>query len=59
MINDNFSKSPLSTVNKLLTPAIDHNTMINRMTNKEKLDYIKKKYNLVHGKGKRKKHKKK
>ena len=58
MIN-NYSNSSLSTVNKLLTPAIDHNLMINRMTNKEKLEYIKKKYNLTHGKGKYKKRKNK
>lgn len=48
----------LSVTNKLLYPAIEHNQMINRMTQAEKIDYIKKKYNLTHGKGKRKNNKK-
>lgn len=46
------------TTNKLLYHAIERNMMINSMTSKEKVEYIKRKYNLTHGKGKRKKHKK-
>ena len=49
---------PLSVTNKLLSPAIEHTKMINAMTDKEKIQYIMKKYNLTHGKGKRKRHKK-
>ena len=48
----------LSVTNKLLASAIDHNRMKNNMTQEEKIEYIKKKYNLTHGKGKRKKNKK-
>lgn len=48
----------LNVTSKLLAPAIEHNQMINRMTKDEKIEYIKKKYNLTHGKGKRKKNKK-
>ena len=47
-----------SVTNKLLQPSIEHNRLINTMTPNEKIEYIKKKYNLTHGKGRRK-HKKK
>ena len=48
----------LSITSKLLSPAISHVNMINKMTDSEKIEYIKKKYNLTHGKGKRKRRKK-
>ena len=48
----------LDVATKLLSPAIEHNRMVNLMTTDEKLKYIMKKYNLTHGKGKRKRHKK-
>ena len=48
----------LSVTSKLLTPAIEHNRLKNSMTQEEKIEYIKKKYNLTHGKGKRKRTKK-
>lgn len=48
----------MKTIEKLLAPSINHNIEVSHMTNKEKIEYIKKKYGLVHGKGKRKKNKK-
>lgn len=48
----------LDVTTKLLTPAIEHNKMVNSMTSDEKIRYIMKKYNLTHGKGKRKRNKK-
>jgi hypothetical protein len=48
----------LSVTNKLLASAIEHNIMKANMTQEQKIEYIKKKYNLTHGKGKRKKNKK-
>lgn len=59
MDNIRLTSKSLSVANKLLTPAIDHIKMVNSMTDKEKIEYIKAKYNLTHGKGKRKKRKKK
>lgn len=44
---------------KLLTPAINHINQVSVMSDTEKIEYIKKKYNLTHGKGIRKKKKKK
>ena len=49
----------LSISHKMLTPIIEKNRMIRSMTKDEKLEYIKMKYKLNHGKGKRKKSKKK
>jgi len=49
----------LKTTEKLLAPAVNHVIEVNNMTQKEKIEYIKKKYNLTHGKGKKKKKKKK
>jgi len=47
------------TINKFLSPAIERNNRINNFTTEEKVEYIKAKYNLTHGKGKKKKYKKK
>lgn len=48
----------LKTASKFLQPIADRNIRINTYTHKEKVEYIKKKYNLKHGRGKRKrKHK--
>lgn len=49
----------LKTVEKLLTPAINHINHITSMNDTEKIEYIKRKYNLTHGKGIRKKKKRK
>ena len=54
-----MNNNTLSISNKMLTPIIERNKMIRSMTRDEKLEYIKMKYNLNHGKGKRKKSKKK
>ena len=47
----------LQTMEKLLNPVIERNRKINRMTKEEKIEYIKQKYGLTHGKGKKKKRK--
>jgi len=44
----------LKTASKFLQPISDRNTRIATYTQKEKIEYIKEKYNLTHGKGKRK-----
>lgn len=47
----------LKTASKFLQPITERNTKIeiyNTYTQKEKVAYIKEKYNLSHGKGKRK-----
>ena len=48
-----MSKS-LKYADDVISPIIQHNAFIANMTPKEKSDYLKIKYRLSHGKGKRK-----
>lgn len=49
----------LKTIEKLLNPAIEYVNNVSHMSTEEKIELIKRKYNLTHGKGNRKKKKKK
>lgn len=49
----------LNTAGKFIKPIIDRNTRIATMTDEEKINMIKSRYNLTHGKGIRKKKKRK
>ena len=50
-----YASKGMSGVNdKFLTPIIETNKFISEMTKEERIELIKTKYNLRHGKGKRK-----
>lgn len=47
----------LDYANKYIRPMLEHKAELEAMTKKEKINYIKDKYGLHHGKGKRKRKK--